>query len=158
MQAQSQQIITQMNNNNSQAVQTMVNNGALANISANGAVSANLQQMTNDNKTVLQNSAGASQLYTQMLVSMNGIMTDTNLSQDQKTTALNNQVQELNDALGVMGTITNTPGVSSTLSFTDGPGVITPDQSTNGPGAVGNAVSPTDGYDPNNYTPVPENA
>lgn len=113
----SSQIIAQMNNENARVVQDMVNKAALENIQANGVVNERIQQLTNDNKTLLQTSASASQIYTQMLTAMSNIQTNTDLSEGQKTTALNNQVQELNDALATLSKISNIPGMESLLNF-----------------------------------------
>ena len=44
-------------------------------------------------------------------------MNSTSMDQDQKTTALNNGVQELNDALAALTAIAGVPGIHSTLSF-----------------------------------------
>ncbi len=49
---------------------------------------------------------------------MGGIQTDPNLNPEQKTAALNNQVQYLTDSLAAMSKIAGTPAVSSLLNFT----------------------------------------
>lgn len=116
-QSATQKIITEMNNNNARAVQDMVNQGALANIRANGVVNTQIEQITAANKTLLQTSASASQVYTQMLQTMSAITTNTNLTQDQKTQALNNAVQQLNSAMSVFSTISGIQGLESDLVF-----------------------------------------
>lgn len=116
-QNQTQKIITEMNNNNAKAVQSMVNEGALANIKANGAINTQIEQITAANKTLLQTSASASQMYSQMLQTMSAITTSNTLTQEQKTQALNNAVQQLNSAMSVMSTISGIPGLESDLVF-----------------------------------------
>lgn len=116
-QSATQKIIADMNNTNARAVQQMANDGALANIKANGVVNAEVEKITAANKTLLQTSAGASQVYSQMLQTMSTITTNNNLTQDQKTQALNNAVQQLNSAMSVLSTISGIPGLESDLSF-----------------------------------------
>lgn len=116
-QTQSQQLIAQWNNTNGQIVQGMVNAGNLANIQANGAINTQITKITNDNRLLLQSSQGASQIYSQSLANLSNILTSTNLSPDQKTTALNDQVQQLNDSLAIMAQIAGSPDVQSTLTF-----------------------------------------
>lgn len=118
-QAAIQKLVTGMNNDTAKQVQAMQNEGSLANIRANGAISTQLQVLGDSNKLLLQTNAGASQLYTQALTTMSNIQTNPNLSADQKTQALNNQVQQLTDGLQAMAAISGTPGVSSLLNFTN---------------------------------------
>lgn len=117
MQNQSAQVIAAMNNENARVVQDMVNKAALDNIKANGVINTEIQRMTDANKTLLQTSASASQIYTQMLTSMSNIMTNKDLSAEQKQTALNNNVQQLNDALAVLSKISGIQGLESLLDF-----------------------------------------
>ncbi len=123
---QSAQIIAQMNNENSRVVQGMVNAAALENIKANGVVNMEIERMTEANKTLLQTSASASQVYTQMLTSMSNIMTNKDLSEDQKQTALNNNVQQLNDFLATLSKISGIPGMESLLTFGPATGATGP--------------------------------
>lgn len=114
--------ITQARMGNEAALtqQTMQNAGNLANIQAQGSINVQLTKMQDQNKLVLQTSAGAAQYYSQALQYMSNIATSPNLSTEQKTNALNNAVMQLNDALGVMTTIAGLPGVQSLLNFTNG--------------------------------------
>ena len=73
--------------------------------------------MTNDNKALLQTSAGAAQLYNQALTNLSAIMTNANLNTGQQTTALNNGVKELQDGLAVLNGIANNQAVTSLLVF-----------------------------------------
>ncbi len=151
-QTQSAQIIARMNNEASVATQKLVNEGALANIAANGVVNTQIQQMTNDNKTLLQTSAGASQLYTQVLQAMSGIMTNKDLTQEQKTTALNNSIAQLNDGLAVMAKIAGIPGIASTLNFSTqggGGGTGSDNATTVATGTDGNGAPLMGTVDPN---------
>jgi hypothetical protein len=128
-QNQSAQILAQMNNENSRILQQMQNAAALDNIKANGVINTEIQRMTDANKTLLQTSASASQIYTQMLTSMSNIMTNKDLSEAQKQTALNNNVQQLNDALATLSKISGISGLESLLDF--------------GPSSGGGGGSPT---------------
>lgn len=121
-QALSAQVIAGMNNANALAVQKLVNEGNLATIKANGDINLKVTELTNTNKLLLQSSAAASSVYTQVLSNMAAIMTNPNLAEDQKATALNNLVAGLNDALGAIGAIANNTNVGSTLNFTGGQG------------------------------------
>jgi len=116
-QTQSQQLIAQWNNQNAQVVQQMQNEGNLANIQANGQINKQITDITNANKTLLQTSSGAAQIYNQALTNLSSIIQNTNMTPDQKTTALNDQVQQLNDALSVISQIAGIPDLSSTLTF-----------------------------------------
>lgn len=152
-QSATQKIIAQMNNDNSKAIQSMVNEGALANIKANGAVSVEVEKLTEANKTLLQTSASASQIYTQMLQTMSAITTSNTLTADQKTTALNNAVQQLNSAMSVMSTISGITGLESDLVFSAS---NTPGGSSAAAGGGYNNggypnYNPGMGRDPNNY-------
>jgi hypothetical protein len=116
-QTASAQIIAQANNQNAVLVQQMSNASSLANIQANGVINTQIQNLTDANKTLLQTSTGAAQVYSQALANLSAITTNNNLTEDQKVTALNDGVQQLNDALSILGTIAQTPGLQSTLSF-----------------------------------------
>lgn len=105
----SQQVITQMNNT-----------AALANIQANGQVSAQLATINNANSQLMQSDQAAQSFYSQSLVNLSNIINNTNLSDAQKTQALQDGVQELNDGLAAISQISGTPGVQSTLNFSDG--------------------------------------
>lgn len=111
---------------NQQALQTLIGSQQLAAIDAQGKIQTTLQQMSNDNKVILQTSQGASSYYNTMLSYMSSITTNPNMTQDQKANALNNAVTQLNDGLDTMTSIGSIPGVQSTLNFSDanlgGPG------------------------------------
>jgi hypothetical protein len=118
-QTQSAQIIAGLNNANAVAVQNLQNQAALANIAANGAVTAQITNLTNANKTLLQTSQGAATLYSQALVNLQAIMTNPNLSTDQQTTALNNGVQQLQSGLDALAAIANNQPANALLTFSN---------------------------------------
>ena len=100
-----------------QTVQNLQNQGNLANIMANGRINTEITQLTNDNNNLLKTSTGAASIYQQALANLSAITTNPNLSEAQKTTALNDGVAQLNDALSVMTQIAGMPDVASTLNF-----------------------------------------
>lgn len=104
---------------NTVAQQAQSNAAALANIQANGVINTQITNLTDQNKTLLQTSAGAAQIYNQALTNLSNIITNPNLTADQQTTALNDGVAQLQDALNILSTIAGTPDVQSTLSFSD---------------------------------------
>ena len=118
----SAQVIASMNNTSAYQVQQLVNQGNLANIQANGQVNTQITNLTDQNKTLLQTSSGAAQLYNQALSNLSNIITNPNLSDDEKTTGLNDGVAQLQDGLNVMAQIAGIPGLGSTLSFNGGGG------------------------------------
>lgn len=121
MQDDTQTAITNLNNASAVNVQNLVNQGNLANIASNGTINEQITQMTNDNKSLLQTSSSAQSLYTQALTNLSNIITNPNLDEDQKTTALNDTVSTLNDGLNILSQIVGlTPGLSSDLSFSNG--------------------------------------
>lgn len=117
-QTASAQIIAGMNNANAQAVQQIQNAGNLANIQANGVVNEAITKLTNDNKSLLQTSQGAATIYNQALTNIANIINNPNLNEQQKAAAMNDGVQQLNDALTTLTTIAGIPDVQSTLVFT----------------------------------------
>lgn len=119
-QTQSAQVIAGMNNDNAKAVQQMVNDGNLATIAANGAINVQITNLTNANKLLLQTSSGAASLYSTTLQNMSAIMGNKDLTEDQKTTALNNSVAALKDGLTAISSIANNTAVNSTLNFGGG--------------------------------------
>lgn len=129
------------------ALQAQQNAANLQNIQANGAVNVQLANINNTHQTLLQTSQGAATLYNQALANLSAIVSNANLSADQKATALNDGVAQLNDALSVLGTIAGIPGIQSTLDFTN-PGGTTP--ATPGTTPVGGTPVPGSGS-----TPVP---
>lgn len=110
---------------NQKALQDLIGSQQLKSIDAQGVVQTKLQDMSDNNKLLLQTSQNASQYYTTMLQYMTSITTDPRMTMDAKAAALNNAVTTLNDALDTMTTIAGIPGVQSTLNFTGasmGPG------------------------------------
>ena len=89
----------------------------LANIQANGVINTQIQNLTNQNKTLLQTSASAAQLYNQALTNLSSIVTNTNLTTDQQTTALNDGVKQLQDGLAALNSIASNQQAQSTLVF-----------------------------------------
>lgn len=116
-QAASSQIIAQANNQNQVLLQQMSNASSMANIQANGTINTQIQKLTDDNKTLLQTSTSAAQVYSQALANLSAITTNNNLSESQKVTALNDGVQQLNDALSVLSQIAQMPELQSALTF-----------------------------------------
>lgn len=110
---------TRMNNETAIQQQQLVNKGALDNINAQGVINVQLQQLSDNNKLLLQSSAGAAQLYNQSLAYMSSISTNPNLDGNQKSQALNNAMQALNDGLHVQSVINGTPDVAGTLTFAE---------------------------------------
>lgn len=108
---------TRMNNESAIQIQQLQNEGNLKNIMAQGVINKELTQIQNENKLQLQNSAGASQLYSQALQAMGAISSDPNLDPAQKQQALNNSATQLSDALKVMSTISGLPDVSKLITF-----------------------------------------
>jgi len=118
-QASNQVGLLSLQGQNQQALQKLVTSGDLAKIDAQGVIQTKLQEMGDKNKIVLQTSQNASQYYNTMLQYMASITTNPNMTHNQKASALNNAVTQLNDALDVMTVIAGIPGVQSTLNFTD---------------------------------------
>jgi hypothetical protein len=118
-QAQSAQAVAAMNNQNAIAVANLQNASSLANIQANGVINTQIQQLTDNNKTLLQTSSGASALYNQALTNLSAIITNPNLSTSQQTAALNNGVKQLNDGLAALNAIAGNQQAQSLLVFSD---------------------------------------
>lgn len=108
---------TRMNNESALQIQALQNKGNLDNIYAQGTVNVQLQQLSDNNKLLLQSSAGAASLYSQALQQMSTISTNPDLDGNQKSQALNNAMQALNDGLHVQSVISGTPNVAGTLTF-----------------------------------------
>lgn len=102
---------------NQVALQAQQNEANLANIKTNRAADIQIAQLQEANKNVLQSSSIAGTLYNTSLANLSSIISNPNLSEEQKTTALNDGIAQLNDALSVISKITNTPGVASLLTF-----------------------------------------
>lgn len=120
-QAEINKYTAMLQSNTAKDVQRLQNEGALANIKANGEINTRITALQDKNKLLLQTSSGASQLYTQALQSMSAIMSNMTMNGEQKQVALNNQVQQLSDALDAMTAIAGTPTIQSTLTFDSGP-------------------------------------
>jgi len=71
-------------------------------------------------KTLMQTSAGASDLYKQMVANAASIMSNKDMDSAAKNTAIQNQVNLLNSGLGVIGKIANVD-LSGLLTFTPTP-------------------------------------
>jgi hypothetical protein len=99
-------------------VAKLQNAAALVNIQANGVINTQIQNLTDQNKTLLQTSASAATLYNQALTNLSTIMTNPNLSTAQQSTALNNGIKQLNDGLAALNAIAANKQASSTLVFT----------------------------------------
>ena len=97
------------------------NAAALQNIQANGAINTQIQNLTDNNKTLLQTSASASALYSQALTNLSAIMTNPNLSTAQQAAALNDGVAQLQDGLTALNDIASNQQANSTLVFSDPP-------------------------------------
>lgn len=110
---------------NTAAQQAQQNTANLDNIKANRAVDLQISQLTTSNQRILQTSQGAQALYSQMLQNLSNIITNPNMSEAQKTTALNDGVQQLNDGLAVMSTIAGIPDLKSLLNFGPAPAATT---------------------------------
>lgn len=102
---------------NAVALQGQQNTANLQNIKANRDADIAITNLTNANHTLLQTSQGAQALYSQMLQNLSNIIQNKDMSEAQKTQALNDGVQQLNDALGVMSTIAGIPQIQSLLTF-----------------------------------------
>jgi len=114
------QVIASMNNQNAQIVQKMQNDGNLANIMANGQINKEITELQNNNKVLLQTSTAAASIYNQSLTNLGNIVTNVNMTQEQKATALNDGVVMLNDMLNALGTMSGIPIVQSQLVFDQG--------------------------------------
>jgi hypothetical protein len=116
-QTQSAQVIASENNANAVTVQNLQNASSMANIVQNGAINAEIQQMTNDNKTLLQTSSGAAQLYNQQLTSLSAIITNPNLSTGQQDAALNDGMATLSSGLAALNAIAANTQAAENLTF-----------------------------------------
>ena len=144
----SAQIVAQGNNSATLQAQLLVDRGALDNIAANSQAQQRITQIQEDNKQILQNSAGAQALYTQALQNMQQFMTNPNLNTDQQATALNNTMDVLNEGLKMFNNIDTNANVNSVLRFGDPtPAAATPtdlgDQVQQGP--PGSTATPASG-------------
>jgi hypothetical protein len=155
-QAASAQAIAQWNNQNALNLANMNNAAALQNIQANGQISMQVNQINNANKTLLQTSQGAAQMYSQALQNLSAIMTNTNLTTAQQQTALNNQVKQLQDGLQVMNSIAGNQQAMSLLNFSD-PGAApaaapgAPQPAAAGPAAATAGRAPIPGVQPGSF-------
>lgn len=131
MQTASQQIIAQIQANTTLSAQDkqdltnmtiaqMNNAEALQAIQAQGSVNTQIAEIQGKYGQLTQSDQAAQQFYSQGLVNLANIVNNTNLSDAQKTQALQDGVQELNDGLATISAIAGTPGVQSTLSFSSG--------------------------------------
>lgn len=134
----SAQIIAQGNNSATLQAQLLVNRGALDNIAANSQAQQRITQIQEDNKRVLQNSAGAQALYTQALQNMQQFMINPNLNTDQQATALNNTMDTLNEGLKMFDHIDTNTNINSVLRF-GSPSLSAP-SATGPPSNLGNQV------------------
>ena len=141
-QTRSAQVIAEANNANARTIQGMVNAGALENIKANGVINTQIQKMGDDNKTLLQTSAGAANLYSQTLQGLSAIVQNKDMNTQQQADASNNLMKTLNDAFGVLKGINNSADIKSNLVFGggsggggDGGGASSPNTSPPSPGA-----------------------
>jgi len=106
---------------NQQALQNLQTQGNIASIQTQGNINLQLQAMQDRNKLLLQSSQGASQLYQQMVQYMGVISSNKDMGYQQKTVALNNVVQTVNEALQTMSSLDQTiPDLRSLLYFTNG--------------------------------------
>jgi hypothetical protein len=78
---------------------------------------AQITNLTDANKTLLQTSASAAQLYNQALTNLSAIMTNPNLNHDQQVTALNNGAAQLNEGLVALNNIAQNQAATGTLGF-----------------------------------------
>lgn len=90
---------------------------AMATIQGNEQASIAVQNLTDQNKTLLQTSAAAQNLYQQVISGMATILTNANLNTSQQAAALNDQIAQLQDGLAALQGIANNQQVTSTLSF-----------------------------------------
>lgn len=131
MQTQSAQIIAQIQANTSltnqqqqdltnQVIAQMNNTEALQAIQAQGSVNEQIAQIQGQYGQLTASDSAAQQFYTQGLANLANIVNNNNLSDAEKTQALEDGVQELNDGLATISQIAGTPGVQSTLTFNDG--------------------------------------
>ena len=133
------------------AVQEAQNQGNLANIMANGTINEEITNLTDQNKTLLQTSSGAAQIYAQALTNLSAITQNADMSEAQKTEALNDGVAQLNDALNALNTIAQATGTGpqSTLVFGTG-GATTGSTAAATPAASTAAATPTTWTNPTN--------
>lgn len=140
-------LMSQGNNETAKAVQLLQNAGALQNIQANGAVSADLANIDGRWKALIQNSAGAAQIWSNGLQFMNNVVMNPDINPEQKTEYLRNKVLEINDALEMQSRIAGTPAVSSLLDYS----IVGNDQ---GGGSARGTLTPAPTPTP---TPTPAN-
>lgn len=88
--------------------------GDLQKISTDGNIRQGLAATEANYKMLMQTSAGAADLYKQTISNMASIMSDPNVA--DKSTAMNNMMTQLNDALGMIGDIVNM-NLGTTLTF-----------------------------------------
>ena len=130
-----------MSNLNALAVNAQTNAAALANIAANGVVNTQIQQLSDDNKTLLQTSSAAQAIYAQSLTNMSAAITNQNFSTSQITAALNDNVTMLKDALASIQGIAGNTQVTSNLDFSEpgaAPAAAAPAAAAPAPPLVGN--------------------
>jgi hypothetical protein len=98
----------------------MNNIASLQQIQAQGSVNTQIAQLNNQYAQLTQTDQAAQTFYSQSLANLANIAGNVNMSEEQKTQALQNGVQVLNDGLAAISQIAGTPDVQSTLSFTGG--------------------------------------
>lgn len=76
-------------------------------LNLDSATKTNLTNIEANYKTLMQTSAGASDLYKQMVLNASNIMSSTTMDAAAKQQAIKNQIALLNSGLGVMGQISN---------------------------------------------------
>lgn len=116
-QAETNKIVTSMNNENARKLQDMVNAGNLANIAANGEINTAITKLQNDNKILLQTSAGAKDLYSQVLKNLSDIQNNNDMDWPVKQDAMSNNLKHLQDSLNILNTMSKVPGLSTGLEY-----------------------------------------
>jgi hypothetical protein len=81
-----------------------------------GTIKQNIADTEAKYKQLLQTSAGAAQVYQQMMTNLANISTNKDMTEENKTTALNNGMKMMNDALDLLGKITDL-NLGTTLTF-----------------------------------------
>lgn len=101
----------------STAVAQLNNAASLQQITAQGSVNTQIAQLNDQYAQLTQTDQAAQSFYSQGLVNLANIAGNTNMSDAQKTQALQDGVQELNDGLAAISAIAGTPEVQSNLNF-----------------------------------------
>lgn len=119
----SAEIMAQRDNETKTAMQSFQLNADLQKINADGTIRLGLAQTEASYKVLMQTSAGAADLYKQSLANFAAIVSNPDIA--DKAGVLNQGVQQLNDALKLIGDVSNMD-LGTYLTFGFDPAVLSP--------------------------------